>query len=389
MRYAIRSYFLVLWITLLLSGRAVAQYAAPAEEEIHRHAGELLSKMTVEEKAGQLNQVSGILMPGFIDKKPDEAIRKGQAGSILWLTGATEINRLQKIAVEKTRLHIPLLVGFDVIHGYRTVFPIPLAMASSWDPSVEEQAQRVAAEDSRSAGVNWTFTPMVDIARDARWGRIMEGAGEDPYLGSAMAAAQVRGFQGAALGPNSVVACVKHFAGYGAADGGRDYDSSYIPESVLRNVYLEPFHAAVKAGAGSLMSAYMDLNDVPASANPFTLTEVLRKEWGFQGFVVSDAFAVNSLVVHGFAKNREDAAYRAVTAGLNMDMASGTLFENVPKLLAEGKITQQQLDDAVRPILEIKLQLGLFENPYVDESKVEATLDRKESLELERKLACR
>jgi beta-glucosidase len=389
MRYAMRIYFLVLCLTLFLSGRAVAQYAAPAEEEIHRRVGELLSKMTVEEKAGQLNQVSGILMPGFIDKKPDEAIRKEQAGSILWLTGATEINRLQKIAVEETRLHIPLLVGFDVIHGYRTVFPIPLAMASSWDPSVEEQAQRVAAEDSRSAGVNWTFTPMVDIARDARWGRIMEGAGEDPYLGSAMAAAQVRGFQGTALGPNSVVACVKHFAGYGAADGGRDYDSSYIPETALRNVYLEPFHAAVKAGAGSLMSAYMDLNDVPASANPFTLTEVLRKEWGFQGFVVSDAFAVNSLVVHGFAKDREDAAYRAVTAGLNMDMASGTLFENVPKLVAEGKITQQQLDDAVRSILKIKLKLGLFENPYVDESKVEATLDRKESLELERKLGAR
>lgn len=380
---------LVLFSMMFFLERAMPQAALPSGEEVRRRANEILARMTIEEKTAQLNQVSGILMPGFIQEKPDEAIRKGQVGSVLWLTGAKEINRLQKIAVEESRLHIPLLVGFDVIHGYRTVFPVPLAMASSWDPSVEEQAQHAAAQDSRAAGINWTFTPMVDIARDARWGRIVEGAGEDPYLGSAMARAQVRGFQGSTLGPTSILACVKHFAGYGAADGGRDYDSSYLPETTLRNVYLEPFRAAVKAGAGSLMSAYMDLNDVPASANSWTLKEVLRKDWGFQGFVVSDAFAVNSLVTHGFAKDREDAALRAVTAGLNMDMASKTMIENIPKLVADGKITPTQLDDAVRPILETKIRLGLFEHPYVDESKVEEVLNRKENLELERKLASR
>lgn len=389
MRSLSRHFLFVFCPFLLATGWACAQSTLPSLTDARQRADQLLSQMTIEEKAGQLNQASGIVMPGFVDKKPDEAIRKGQVGSVLWLTGAKEINRMQKIAIEETRLHIPLLIGFDVIHGYRTVFPVPLAMASSWDPAVEEQAQRVAAEDARAAGINWTFTPMVDIARDARWGRIVEGAGEDPYLGAAMARAQVRGFQGTTLGPTSVLVCVKHFAGYGAADGGRDYDSSYIPEVTMRNVYLKPFQAAVQEGAGSLMSAYMDLNDVPASGNPWTMSQVLRKEWNFPGFVVSDAFAVNSLVTHGFAKDREDAAYKALTAGLNMDMASGTLVENVPKLIASGKISQAQLDDAVRPILEMKFLLGLFDHPYVDDSKVEDVLNRKDSITLERKLAAR
>jgi beta-glucosidase len=243
-------------------------------------------------------------------------------------------------------------------------------MASSWDPSVEEQAQHVAAEDARAAGIQWTFTPMVDIARDARWGRIVEGAGEDPFLGSAMARAQVRGFQGAKLGPNSVMVCVKHFAGYGAADGGRDYDSVYVPEELMENVYLVPFHAAEEAGAGSFMSAYMDLNEVPATGNHWLLTDVLRKEWGFQGLVLSDAFAVGSLVTHGYARDGEDAAYKAITAGLNMDMASLTYSHNLAKLVKDGKV-------------------GLFEHPYSDESKVDATLSRPEGLALERKLAAR
>jgi len=324
-----------------------------------------------------------------VNEKPDDAIAKGQVGSVLWLIDVKEINRLQHMAVEKSRLHIPLLVGFDVIHGYRTAFPVPLAMASSWDPKVEEQAQHYAAEDTRAAGIQWTFTPMVDIARDARWGRIVEGAGEDPYLGSAMAAAQVRGFQGEQLGSSSILACVKHYAGYGAADGGRDYDSSYIPEVLMRNVYLVPFHAAEKAGAGSFMSAYMDLNDVPASGNRWLLHDVLRQDWGFKGFVVSDAFAVASLQVHGYARDPEDAAYKAITAGVNMDMASGTYVHNLSKLVAEGKVTVAQLDEAVLPILVAKYELGLFDNPYVDESKVESTLSRPEGLALERKLAAR
>ncbi|HEY9126424.1 MAG TPA: beta-glucosidase BglX [Acidobacteriaceae bacterium] len=358
-------------------------------DEARQKAESLLKQMTLEEKVGQLNESSGMVMPGIADEKPDALISKGGVGSILWQMNVPEINRLQHIAVEKSRLHIPILFGFDVIHGYRTVFPVPLAMASSWDPSVEEQAQRVAAQDARAAGLQWTFTPMVDIARDARWGRIVEGAGEDPYLGAAMARAQVRGFQGAKLGPESVMVCVKHFAGYGAADGGRDYDSSYVPEELMQNVYLVPFHAAADAGAGSFMSAYMDLNDVPATGNHWLLTDVLRKDWGFQGLVLSDAFAVGSLVTHGYARDGEDAAYKAITAGLNMDMASLTYTHNLAKLVKDGKVSEQYLDAMVLPILEAKYDLGLFDHPYVDESKVEATLSRPEGLALEHKLATR
>jgi beta-glucosidase len=254
---------------------------------------------------------------------------------------------------------------------------------------VEEQAQHIVGEDARAAGIQWTFTPMVDIARDARWGRIVEGAGEDPYLGSAMARAQVRGFQGTKLGPDSVLVCVKHFAGYGAADGGRDYDSSYIPEELLQNVYLVPFHAAQQAGAGGFMSAYMDLNDVPASGNPWLLTDVLRKQWNYQGIVLSDAFAVRDLVTHGYARDPEDAAYKAITAGLNMDMASLTYSSNLSKLVKEGKVSESRLDEMVLPILEAKYDLGLFDHPYVEESKVDMVLNRPEGLSLERKLAGR
>src|SRR5580693_9556255 len=316
----------------------VAVKAQLSDQSVRERADALLKQMTLEEKAGQLNQASGVSLQGAIKEVSDDAVANGQVGSILWQVDVKEINRLQHIAVEKSRLHIPIIFGFDVIHGYRTVFPVPLAMASSWDPSVEEQAQRVASEDARAAGIQWTFTPMVDIARDARWGRIVEGAGEDPYLGSAMARAQVRGFQGESLGPNSVMVCVKHFAGYGAADGGRDYDSVYVPEELMENVYLVPFHAAEEAGAGSFMSAYMDLNEVPATGNHWLLTDVLRKEWGFQGLVLSDAFAVGSLVTHGFARDGEDAAYKAITAGLNMDMASLTYSHNLANLVEDGKV---------------------------------------------------
>lgn len=357
--------------------------------ETKQKAEALLKQMTVDEKVGQLNESAGIVMPGIADRKPDELIAEGKVGSVLWLNDVKEINRLQHIAVEKSRLHIPIIFGFDVIHGYRTVFPVPLAMASSWDPSVEEQAQHLAAQDARAAGIEWTFTPMVDIARDARWGRIVEGAGEDPYLGSTMARAQVRGFQGPQLGPDSVLVCVKHFAGYGAADGGRDYDSTYLPEELLRNVYLVPFHAALQAGAGSFMSAYMDLNDVPASGNHWLLTDVLRKEWGFQGIVLSDAFAVGNLTTHGFARDPEDAAYKAITAGVNMDMASLTYVRNLAQLVKDGKVSESSLDEMVLPILEAKYEIGLFEHPYVDESKVDEVLSRPEGLALERELAGR
>ena len=318
----------------------------------------LLARMTLEEKVGQLTQAGAF--PGM---EPEKAVKAG-AGSVLWVNDTKRFNALQRVAMNETRLKIPLLFGLDVIHGYHTIFPVPLAMAASWDPALYEKAQAVAAREARAVGIHWTFAPMVDIARDARWGRIVEGAGEDPYLGSAMAAAQVRGFQGPYLGaPDHVVACAKHFAGYGAADGGRDYDPVYLPEGLLRNVYLPPFRAAAKAGVGTFMGAYMDLNDVPASANRFLLRDVLRGEWGFQGFVVSDALAVGNLVIQGHAQDGRDAARRALAAGLDMDMASGTYARNLAALVKERPADGAQIDAAVRPILAAKYRLGLFENP--------------------------
>jgi beta-glucosidase len=340
-----------------------------------RRVEALLSQMTIEEKVGQLNQVfyfKQFMRPEMVE--PD--IREGKIGSVLFVTDPATINRFQKIAVENSRLKIPLLFGFDVIHGFRTVFPVPLAMASSWDPALVEQAQTVAAREARATGVHWTFAPMVDIARDPRWGRIVEGAGEDPFLGSRIAAAQVRGFQGTdPSSPERLLACMKHFAGYGAGYGGRDYDSAGIADAELYNVYLPPFKAAVDAGVGTAMSAYMNLNDVPATGNAFLMRDVLRKQWGFKGFVVSDANAVGNLVTHGFAEDKSDAAYRAFTAGVDMEMSfpgdpiSGAYAASLTKLVQEGRVSKTSIDEAVRRILEAKFKLGLFANPYVDESR--------------------
>ena len=340
-----------------------------SEIEVATRVEDLMGRMSLEDKIGQLTQIAGV--PFFPGPKPEEVIRKGGAGSVLWLNDTKQFNALQKIAVEESPAKIPLLFALDVIHGYRTIFPVPLAMASSWDPAVAERAQAVAAREARAAGLHWTFGPMLDIARDARWGRIVEGAGEDPCLGAAMAAAQVRGFQGPSVGASDhVVACAKHFAGYGAADGGRDYDPVYLPESRLRNVYFPPFQAAVKAGVGTFMSAYMDLNDVPASGNHFLLSDVLRGEWGFKGFVVSDAMAVGNLVIEGFARDGRDAALRALRAGLDMDMASGTYPEHLAGLVEDGTLELADIEAAVRRILAIKVRMGLFEQPYADESKL-------------------
>ena len=337
--------------------------------------------MTLEEKIAQLAQLPGIEIPEFKEQvgAPEEVARKYGAGSVLWVSDPKEINRWQHIAVDESRLHIPILFGLDVIHGYHTIFPAPIAMASSWDPKMVEAAQTIAAREARAAGIAWTFGPMVDIARDARWGRMVEGAGEDPYLGAAMARAQVLGFQGPQLGgADHVLACVKHYAGYGAADGGRDYDSSYIPEEQMWNVYLPPFKAAADAGVGSFMSAYMDLNDVPASGNRWLLHDVLREAWNYKGFVVSDANAVHSLITHGYARDGEDAAFKAFSAGLNMDMASGTYLKYLAAEVKQGRVSMQQIDDAVLPILETKIRLGLFEHPYVDESRIPQVLNTPE-----------
>jgi beta-glucosidase len=355
---------LILSISLLTS--LSAQTKPLTQQQVDARVQKLLSQMTLDEKIGQMTQIAGAPILD-LHGKPEELIRKGQDGSVLWLNDPAEMNRLQHIAVEQTRMHIPILFGLDVIHGYRTIFPAPLAMAASWDPKLAEAAQTVAAKEARSDGFAWTFAPMVDIARDPRWGRIIEGAGEDPFLGAAMARAQVKGFQGDDLSsPDHVLACVKHFAGYGAADGGRDYDSSYISDDLLWNVYLPPFKAALDSGVGTVMSAYMDLNDVPATGNRWLLHDVLRETWGFNGFVVSDAVAVNSLVTHGYARDRNDAAFKAMNAGVNMDMASGTYADNLAKLLQEGRISTADIDAMVRPILAAKVRLGLFEHPYVE-----------------------
>ncbi|HNT24531.1 MAG TPA: beta-glucosidase BglX [Anaerolineales bacterium] len=347
------------------------------DKEVERQVETILGKLSLEEKIGQLNQVGGAdFAPG---PKAEDQIRKGGAGSVLWLNDTQRFNELQKIAVEESPSGIPLLFALDVIHGYRTIFPVPLAMASSWDPAVPEKSQTVAAKEARAAGLHWTFGPMIDIARDARWGRIVEGAGEDPYLGSAMAAAQVRGFQGRdPSDPERVLACAKHFAGYGASEGGRDYDPVYLPETQLRNTILPPFEAALKAGAATFMSAYMDLNDVPASGNRFLLRQVLRQEWGFEGFVVSDAFAVANMVIQGHARNRRDAALRGIKAGVNVDMSSYTYVENVAGLVADGLLTEAEIDELVRPILAIKVKMGLFEHPYTDETLLAQVVSRPE-----------
>jgi beta-glucosidase len=352
-----------------ISGITSQATSTPSEVEVARRVEDLMGRMSLEEKIGQLTQIAGV--PFFPGPAPEDVIRKGGAGSVLWLNDTQQFNLLQKIAVEESPSKIPLLFALDVIHGYRTIFPVPLAMASSWDPLVVERAQAVAAKEARAAGLHWTFGPMLDIARDPRWGRIVEGSGEDPFLGAAMAAAQVRGFQGTSLGASDhVLACAKHFGGYGAADGGRDYDPVYLPEGQLRNVYFPPFEAAVKAGVGTFMSAYMDLNDVPASGNRFLLRDILRGEWGFKGFVVSDAMAVGNLVIQGFARDGHDAAHRALVAGVNMDMASNTYPEHLAGLVADGTLKLVEIEAAVRPILALKVRMGLFEQPYTDESKL-------------------
>jgi beta-glucosidase len=358
----------------------------------HANAQEILGQMTLEEKVAQLSQLPGFPLPEFREQvgNPEDVIRKYGAGSVLWVSDPKQINRLQHIAVDESRLHTPILFGLDVISGYHTIFPAPIAMASSWDPKLVEAEQTVAAREARAAGIAWTFTPMVDIARDARWGRMVEGAGEDPYLGAAMARAQVLGFQGAQPGePDRILACAKHFAGYGAAEGGRDYDSSYIPEEQMWNTYLVPFKAAADAGVATFMSAYMDLNDIPATGNRWLLHDVLRDAWNFKGFVVSDANAVHSLITHGYARDAEDAAYKAFSAGLGMDMASGTFLKYLAGEVKQGHITMQQIDEAVLPVLEAKIRLGLFEHPFVDESRIRQMMDDPHSVELARTAAQR
>lgn len=342
-------------------------------------AQKLLKQMTLEEKIGQLSQLSRKDIPKEV---ADERTRRGEVGSFLFVTDPAEVNRLQRIAVEESRLHIPLIYGYDVIHGFHTIYPVPIAMAASWDPALVEQVEGMAAREARAVGEHWAFNPMVDIARDPRWGRIVEGSGEDPYLGSVIAAAKVRGIQGPAIGsPQHLLACVKHFAGYGAAVGGRDYEESNISDDDLYNVYLPPFHAAVDAGTASIMSAYMDLNGVPATGNSFLLKTVLRHDWGFQGFVVSDWDSIKSLTTHGFASGPADAAVRALNAGVDMEMVSETYRDHLAEAVKQGKVSMQSIDAAVLLILEMKYRLGLFTNPYVSPEEAKREVFSREQQE--------
>ena len=342
---------------LIAPGPAAAQRAATG-----RLIDSLVARMTLEEKLGQLNLPS-------VDNQPSpaqlEQLRKGQVGGFLNLAGAQATRDAQRIAVTESRLHIPLLLGLDVIHGYRTIFPIPLAEAATWDPAVAESTARAAAREAAAAGVNWTFAPMVDIARDPRWGRIAEGAGEDPYLGSAMAAARVRGFQGRDLrAPDAVLATVKHFAAYGGAEGGRDYNTVDLSERTLREIYLPPYRAGVDAGAGSIMTSFNEIGGIPSHANRWLVTTLLRDEWKFPGFVVSDWTGVEELRNHGVAGSRADAGKVALEAGVDMDMVSRIYLEDLPALVRAGRIPMATLDAAVRRVLAAKRALGLFDDPY-------------------------
>jgi beta-glucosidase len=386
--------FIVIIITLAVIVAALPALVPPvagarSQADVEKRIDALLARMTLEEKLGQLQQLDGEANGNF---RPEhrELIRRGLLGSTLNVRGVLRTNELQRIAMEESRLKIPILFGFDVIHGYRTIFPVPLAEASSWDTSAAERAAAVAALEASATGVRWTFAPMVDIARDARWGRIVEGSGEDPFLGSAMARARVLGFQGRDYSaPEKVVACAKHWVAYGAAEAGRDYNTVDMSETTLREIYLPPFKAAADAGVGTFMSAFNDLNGVPTSANPFTLTKILRDEWKFDGFVVSDYESVRELLNHGMPADEAEAARMALSAGVDMEMVSRLYNKHGANLIKEGKLTQATLDEAVRRILRIKFRLGLFDKPYADEGRERTQLLSAENQRAAREVAAR
>jgi beta-glucosidase len=374
---------------LLLAGfgwRSGAAQTSPAPnpqlaaKELNARVEALLKKMTLEEKIGQLADYSAGFAtgPNASNLKYDELVAKGQVGSFVNVVGAEATNHYQHIAMEKSRLHIPMLFGLDVIHGHRTTFPVPLAIAASFDPALAELVARTGATEARADGIAWVFSPMVDIARDPRWGRIVESSGEDPYLGSALARAWVKGYQQDDLSkPDSVAACVKHFAAYGAAIAGRDYNATDMSEITLRQIYLEPYHAAVEAGAATMMSSFNSINGIPASANPFTLTQILRKEWGFDGFVVSDWGAVSELINHSIGDG-PTVARKALEAGVDSDM-EGHLFDTaIAEQVRSGKIPESVVDEAARRVLRVKFALGLFDHPYTAETPAyDATPERR------------
>ncbi|MDZ7374488.1 MAG: beta-glucosidase BglX [candidate division KSB1 bacterium] len=368
----------ILWLPMLWIVAGSTTAGVLTRPEIERKIDDLLARMTVEEKVGQLVQFS---YPDV--QNHEELIRQGRVGSFLNVRDVETANRLQRVAVHESRLGIPLIFGNDVIHGCRTIFPIPLAEAATWNPELVRRCARIAAREAASIGTHWTFAPMVDIARDPRWGRIAEGAGEDPYLGSVMARAKVEGFQGDDLShPETIAACPKHYVAYGAAVGGRDYNTVDLSEWELREVYLPPFRAAIEAGAATIMSAFNDLCGVPASANSFTLTRILREEWGFDGFVVSDWDAIAELVSHGLAASVEEAAQLALQAGVDMDMMGYAYHRYLADLVQSGRVPMEWLDRSVRRVLRVKYLLGLFERPFVDPRRQRSVILAPEHLEV-------
>ena len=367
-------------IAVVIMATATCIYAQSSEEE---RVEALLQQMTLQEKIGQLNQLS----VGGFDPNTAGMMRAGMVGSILNECNPKVLNRYQKAAVEESRLGIPLIISRDVIHGFKTMFPIPLGLAATFDPELVQQGARVAAIEATASGIRWTFSPMLDIARDPRWGRIAEGSGEDTYLDAKMGVAMVKGYQGETIDNTSMAACVKHFVAYGAAEGGRDYNSTGVTERTLRNVYLPPFEACVKAGAMTLMTSFNDNDGIPSTGNGFLVNDVLRREWGFDGFVVSDWASIYEMVNHGFAEDNKHAGELAFNAGVDMDMMSYAYINHLEELIKGGKVSMETLDNAVRNILRIKVRLGLFENPYIDESKVESSFYSDEALEAARKSA--
>ncbi|MBO6096616.1 MAG: glycoside hydrolase family 3 C-terminal domain-containing protein [Bacteroidales bacterium] len=359
---SIRNLYLSALVLLLFSCTGQQGTTVGSTPEVEKRVEKLLSQMTLAEKIGQMNQVSA---GGEVSNYAD-ALRKGQIGSILNEVDPVKLNEFQRLAVEESRLGIPLLVGRDVIHGFHTIFPIPLGLAATFDPALVEEGARVAALEATAQGVRWTFSPMLDIARDPRWGRIAEGSGEDTYLDARMGEAMVRGYQGISLDSTSMAACVKHFVGYGAAEGGRDYNSTFLTERQLRNVYLPPFEAAIKAGAMTLMTSFNDNDGVPSTANAFVVKDVLRDEWGFDGLVVTDWDSMGEMIDHGFGADRKDVAEKAVNAGVDMDMMTFGFLSHLEELVKSGAVSMKSIDNSVRNILRVKVMLGLFENPYVD-----------------------
>ncbi len=363
----------------MMASAALAVCGCAAKDGTEKKIDALLSQMTLHEKVGQMNQLSG-------GDWLAEAVGRGEVGSILNCVDPAEINRLQAVAVEKSRLGIPLLVSRDVIHGFKTIFPIPLGLAATFDPELVEQGARIAAVEASSSGIKWTFSPMLDISRDPRWGRMAESSGEDPYLDSVMGAAMIRGYQGDG-DSTSIAACLKHFVGYGAAEGGRDYNTAEIGERTLRNVYLPAFKAGVDAGAMTLMTSFNTIDGVPSTGNRWLLQDILRGEWGFGGMVVTDWNSSGEMVMHGYAGDLKEASRLAVNAGVEMDMMSYGYISFVEELVREGKVSEKQIDDAVRDILRLKFRLGLFDNPYVDASAPEKTFYAPSHLEAAKRSA--